>query len=367
MATGTQVQTSMADYRFPAYHVPRKPLGASHAGLEFHPPGGPSALQLKEDPNASSFSHTRSRTSSSSALQPASAHPQQYGHRISPPALGGPHHHPPTRRLSSGTASTSSTGGNPATYSMATVSSDVCRSSSSRSAHTPLSYVALMRRQKGTVWCDRAQHEDPRLQAQKRAAKQRAYLELHGGAGNGRTGTLNSGKIRHQSKKEVPTYLPSSLVGATVPQRLLANEVGDDDEDDHSSEGGLIHRRTASGRSSMGSISRYPSGYQRQQGKTPPNEHGDIPELAETSLNAQEMVVVGETILKNDIVTTEKEDDDEENGFGEISDMAAPNSAVVAAAKAKRVEELRRRGSVDDRTTSMTGVKLFVANPDLSD
>jgi len=30
-------------------------------------------------------------------------------------------------------------------------------------------------------------------------------------------------------------------------------------------------------------------------------------------------------------------------------------------------DDLRRRGSVDDRTTTMSGVRLFVANPDLSD
>ncbi|KAK3070030.1 hypothetical protein LTR53_011150 [Teratosphaeriaceae sp. CCFEE 6253] len=33
----------------------------------------------------------------------------------------------------------------------------------------------------------------------------------------------------------------------------------------------------------------------------------------------------------------------------------------------KTAEELRRRGSVDDRTMTMGGGRLFVANPDLSD
>jgi hypothetical protein len=61
-------------------------------------------------------------------------------------------------------------------------------------------------------------------------------------------------------------------------------------------------------------------------------------------------------------------DEELEDGFGEFSDMTAPNAAVSAAMRAKRAEELRRRGSVDDRTTSLTGgVKLYIANPDLSD
>jgi hypothetical protein len=34
---------------------------------------------------------------------------------------------------------------------------------------------------------------------------------------------------------------------------------------------------------------------------------------------------------------------------------------------AKDPDELRRRGSVDERNMTMTGVRLFVANPDLSD
>ncbi|KAN0078697.1 hypothetical protein V8E54_005210 [Elaphomyces granulatus] len=348
----------MADYRLPPYKVTRKSLGTSHAGLEFHAPEEPGSLSFRQKvPNDSTSSHSRNRTSSSSALPNLAIH-SQYGR---PP----PHHtlsesakHIPTRRLSSGTTSTSSTGGNhPPPYSL---TSDIHRSSSSRSSHAQLGYVALMRRQKGTVWCDRAQPEDPRLQKKKMDAKQQAYLELHGGVGAGRTVTLSSNKIRHQNGKGPVGYSHSTLVGATVPQRLLANEVGDG-EDDHSSEGGVFHRRTGSGRSSMGSISRFPSGYQRpQQGKTPPNENTDIPEAVETPGNASGKLNMAKQSSENS--------DELEDGFGEFSDMTAPNAAVSAAMRAKRAEELRRRGSVDDRTTSLTGgVKLYIANPDLSD
>jgi len=206
-------------------------------------------------------------------------------------------------------------------------------------------------------------------------AKHLAYLELHGIAGGGRTATLPSNKIRHQNGKGAVGYSQSTLVGATVPQRLLANEVGDDGEDDHSSEGGMFHRRTGSGRSSMGSISRFPSGYQRpQQGKTPPNENSDIPELAETPGNAKPFSenndVIGadkDSDNSKNIINYNSNDEEQEDDFGGFSDMAAPNAAVSAAMRAKRAEELKRRGSVDDRTTSLTGGRLYIANPDLSD
>lgn len=253
---------------------------------------------------------------------------------------------------------------------MSTTSSDVHRSASSRSANLPLSYVALMRRQKGTVWCDRAQPEDPRLQAQKRAQKQRAYLELHGSSG--RSSTFASGKIRH-SGKTGPSFSPSTLVGAIVPPRLSANEIGDDDEDDRSSEGGPYHRRTGSARSSLGSMQRYPSGYQRPQGKTPPNEQADIPEVVETAAAPPDAAAqdfdsasASLTSSQKDYPSEEQEPHDEHD-FGNVSEMGAPAAANTAIQKAKKADDLRRRGSVDDRTTSLTGVRLFVANPDADD
>ena len=62
------------------------------------------------------------------------------------------------RTLSNATTSTSSTGGGgvPARKNSAG-SSTLARSTSSRSGTSPTSYVALMRKQKATVWCERAQ------------------------------------------------------------------------------------------------------------------------------------------------------------------------------------------------------------------
>ncbi|MBE7180711.1 MAG: hypothetical protein INR71_05810, partial [Terriglobus roseus] len=84
------------------------------------------------------------------------------------------------RTLSNGTASTSSSG-------MTRTPSGIHRSGSGRTASSipPTSYVALMRKQKATVWSAHAQQEDPRLVAAQRQAKMRAAMEVVGGGGLG--------------------------------------------------------------------------------------------------------------------------------------------------------------------------------------
>ncbi|KAF7115162.1 hypothetical protein CNMCM5793_001396 [Aspergillus hiratsukae] len=359
----------MTDYRLPIQQAPpRKPVSGMHRGYPFEAyephqqqqaylrrPQHPQQPQLSPHPSVSS-AHSRNQTSSSQVL-PYAAHQQQYAAAPSPHYTMTGHVSHPSRRLSSATTSTSSTGNN--------FSSDIHRSTSGRSTNAQVGYVALMRRQKATVWCDRAQPEDPRLRAQKLADKKRAYLEVHG-AGAGRTGTLGSGKNK-LGNKGATEFSASTLVGATVPVRLSANEVGDADED--GSETGFPHRRTGSGRSSLGSNYRYPSGYQRSpQGtpgsnNTPPNERADLPEVTENppaERHEEEKV----SSAKDDSATSHSKTSEQEDSFGSVGDMAAPSAATTAAEKARKADELRRRGSVDERTTTMTNVRLFVANPD---
>ncbi|KAL2220222.1 hypothetical protein M432DRAFT_589549 [Thermoascus aurantiacus ATCC 26904] len=361
----------MADYRLPINQTPpRRPTGARNSALVSQAFDGPSPQQLAPNPAGPSFSHNRSRTSSSSVLPYMNAH-QHPGHPAPHPTLAAPGNYAPSRRLSSATTSTISTGGHMQTYTMSSVSSDIHRSLSSRSGSAQYSYVALMRRQKATVWCDHAQAEDPRLVAQRQQAKRRAYLELIGSAGAGRTGTLGSGKNKHGGKG-VPELSPSAAyVTATVPVRLSANEVGDDDDEIELGKDGLYHRRTGSARSSLGSNHRTPSGHQRPQtgryssGPTPPNEGNDNPEAAQTSAPADTKNEKNESSSKDGAAASDSRDGEDEDSFGSVGEMAAPSAAVAAAQKAKKAEELRRRGSVDDRTTTMTGgVRLFVANPD---
>ncbi|KAL5338143.1 hypothetical protein BJX70DRAFT_399050 [Aspergillus crustosus] len=369
----------MTDYRLPIHQVPsRKPV-AAHPGNQFQAYRNngfsqqlyqphPQAQQLSPHPSVASLAHSRSRTSSSNAL-PYVAHQQSqqpYSTGPSPQHSMTVPYNPMARRLSSATTSTTSTGNNPQSGR----NQDIRRSSSSRSASSQSSYVALLRRQKATVWCDRAQPEDPRLRAQKLVDKKRAYLEVHG-AGTGRASTLASGKGKHGSK--VTDLSPSALVGATVPVRLSANEIGDGDED-ATSDRGFPYRRTGSGRSSLGSGHRYPSGYQRStpgtmgSNSSPPGEKTDLPGVSEDPATDKADEHKDTIPTKEDAATSHSRNSDQEDNFGTVGDMGAPSAVNLAAEKAKKAADIRRRGSVDERTTTMTNVRLFVANPDdLSD
>lgn len=268
-----------------------------------------------------------------------------------------------------------------------TASTALSRTASSRSgaSTTSSSYVALLRKQKATVWCDRAQHEDPRLLAQQKAAKMRAFREVSGPNIEGRTstsGSMGSGstgvrsKIRHHGIPKASSYSYANMVGGGVPMRLSATEVendgygGDDDSLRNS------HQRTGSGRSSMGS-NRYLSANSRKshrysEGSTPrsgeeSSPNGDIPELEETPVPGGH-----HDSARGDYFTQKGSDGDsgssEEQNFGSVGQLKAPPSA--RREEGKSAEELRRRGSVDERANTMGslgGVRLFVANPDLSD
>ncbi|KAJ5176799.1 uncharacterized protein N7482_002676 [Penicillium canariense] len=354
-----------AEFRMPIHQGPpaRKPIPNQQTGYPYRPYDAP--RNLAPHSAVPQTTHSRTRTTSSNVLPAYASSSQQYqgvpGSAVSPHTMAPLMNFPPARRMSSTTTSTNSTG------HMPQGEPDIRRSASNRSANSQLGYVALMRRQKATVWCDRAQPEDARMREQALRDKKRAYLEVHG---TGRSSTLASGKIRHGTKAGMD-FSPSNLVGAKVPVRLSANEIGDGDDDAHSTDDRVMHRRTGSGRSSLGS-NRYPSGYQRQQGtmgsnSTPPNEKTDLPDVSENT--PAEKQAEGKkrlsSLVKDDAATTHTTNSSEQEDF--VPDMEAPSAALAATQKAKKADDLRRRGSVDERTTSMTNVRLFVANPDLSD
>lgn len=103
-------------------------------------------------------SHNRSRTASSSVFPagdmqlaagiPQNTSPAQYQAHMNQNAVA---------RRSPSNATTSTTSTNPSVPVRQNSSSSLQRSSSSRSGGQPMSYVALMRKQKATVWSDRAQ------------------------------------------------------------------------------------------------------------------------------------------------------------------------------------------------------------------
>ena len=239
------------------------------------------------------------------------------------------------------------------------------RSTSGRSVATnsPTSYVALMRKQKATVWCDRAQAIDARIVAQQKAAKQRAVREVVG-TNSQRTSTITSGgvvgKIRHGGVAKAPHYTAPNPIGAGVPTRLLAYDLQGEEEQEGRvlGDNSMVRARTGSGKSSINS-QKYRSGYPRAE-STPPHggspAHEGIPEAGETPM--QEM-------YKDNYFDIRRKSSDEEDTFGELKEMMAPSSKKQALEQKAQEEDLRRRGSVDERTTTMTSKqRLFITNPD---
>jgi len=355
---------------------------------------------LQQAPSTT-YGHSRTRTTSSSIFPFPPQHTQA-------PTANSMHQSTFTskRTPSTGTFSTvdsSSNGPLPARQA----SADLRRSTSSRSgaSQQPKSYVALMRKQKATVWSDRAQHEDPRHVQAQRAAKLRATLEIHGGAQPGRTGTSGSGsmvgskqtiaKIRHHGKSSLVGYTPGNYVGiGGVPMRLSATEVegGDSDDDVESGAGGMHHRRSGSGRSSVSSVRRGLT-YARQSGAsgasgrwsaghTPPSEREGVESL--NDLAEETPVQTGHPRTKDYFASGGGGGSTHSMGSGSSGERAdglaeldggadaarlASNSllksTITREKSTKNPDELRRRGSVDDRTMTMSAGRLFVANPDV--
>jgi hypothetical protein len=275
------------------------------------------------------------------------------------------------------TSSTSSTTGTPNRSN----SGNMRRSSSVRSGNSPTSYVALMRKQKATVWCDRAQYEDPRILAQQRQAKMRANMEVAGGphhaplrnssGGSSVAAGLRS-KVRHHGAPKASLYAPVTMTGSGVPMRLSATEVDEGDSDDNDSTrqgGGPFHHRTGSGRSSLNSGRRmsYANPGRVSSGSTPPNGQntspGDMGDLLEEETptpnqHATDYFEPTKTGLSGGSGSSE------ERNFGGVGSM--PQNLPKPPPPQDK-SDLFRRGSVDERTTTMSNTRLFIANPDLSD
>ncbi|KAJ4346817.1 uncharacterized protein N0V89_010749 [Didymosphaeria variabile] len=274
------------------------------------------------------------------------------------------------------TSSTSSTTGTPGR----TNSGALRRSSSTRSGNSPSSYVALMRKQKATVWCDRSQYDDPRVVAQQRQAKMRAVMEVAGGGHHAphRNSSGSSGvaagvrsKVRHHGVPKASLYAPIATTGSGVPMRLSASEVDEGDSEDNNSVGqsaGPYHHRTGSGRSSLGSGRRvaYASG-RISTNSTPPNGQNSSPgEMADLPEEETPVPIYD----KDDYFEHTKtglsggSGSSEERNFGGVGAMP---QGLPKVDPEKNTSDLHRRGSVDERTTTMSGTRLFIANPDLSD
>ncbi|KAG5982822.1 hypothetical protein E4U55_001275 [Claviceps digitariae] len=369
----------------------------------------PHANMISMD-QANAYSHSRPQTASSntySVQQPqhnlqqhphshSHPHPLHHQHQASSPYTQAvPTHAFPSRRSPSvNTFSTTSSMQPPAAYRTSS-STDLRRSISSRSGGTisqPSGYVALLRRQKATVWCDRAQYEDPRVTAQQRAAKMRANLEVVGGGRGALVGSRsNTGisatgkvaaKIRHHGKTPVVGYAPGDTnhvgVGG-VPLRLSATEVegGSSDEDDTQTMSRANHRRTgSSGRSSIGSGRRVPqyrasagsvaSGSQRRPSPDDtPERMSSLDYHSEGLIQSIDDAASGRAHSSTSASSGERADSVGELGLPpNLASNSHKHSALTREKSVKNAEELRRRGSVDERTTTLTSGRLYIANPD---
>ncbi|KAI4154271.1 MAG: hypothetical protein LQ340_001789 [Diploschistes diacapsis] len=356
------------------YQAPhRKPVGAVVQ------PSNKMPLNIAPTRQYPTPAHTHSRTISSNIFpapthsQPQNTYSQAVNHS--------------RRSASTATVSTMSSQGGP-NRSPSAVSITLRRNTSVRSAQsvTPTSYVALMRKQKATVWCDRAQYEDPRLAAAAKQAKMRATLEVVGGpqprtststsAGGSTTGMRSKITNRHHGAAKAVGYSANLLGTSGVPMRLSASEVGDEEnsgDDAHSQD--FRGQRSGSGRSSLRNSGRLSTLNQRQPGRlstgsTPPSGQGSSPAEPTQDTDTPVAGTFKEGAVPEDYFQhppgngSSGSSGESESKFGNVGDMQAPK----ASNEGKGVDDLSRRGSVDERATTMRhAVRLFVANPDLSD
>jgi len=343
-----------------AIPVRRKPV--ANPGVAVRP-----ASQLYAD---AQMGHSRSRTTSSNVFPVA---PSPTASTMTPqyPTI----HQGGLRRTP--TSSTSSTTGTPNRSN----SGALRRSSSTRSGgNSPTSYVALMRKQKATVWCDRSQYEDPRILAQQRQLKMRANMEVAGGphhapprsasGGSSMAGGVRSKIGRHHGLPKASLYAPVTYAGSGVPLRLSASEVDEgDNEDAGSIQGGQYHNRTGSGRSSLGSGRRVsyanPAGRQSSNSSPPQNSSPeDLGDLVEEPTPDPESSANGYFEHTKTNLSFGSGSSGERN-FGGVGEIP-PSLPKSAQEKKASKDDLVRRGSVDERTMTM-GTRLFVANPDADD
>ena len=288
-----------------------------------------------------------------------------------------PQYNQPARRTpSNATSSASSMNNNNASLQRVPTNASAAprRSTSSRSNNSsasPTSYVALMRKQKATVWCDRAQAEDPRILAAQRTAKMRAAMEVAGGQHRFSTSSNNAttsstgirSKIRHHGAPKASTYTgQANLAGAGVPMRLSASEVDENDSDEEDSKYvNHYHNRNGSRNSSMGSNAhRYTATSNNSTPRSngsPSGSMGDVAEEETPMPNDQ-------NLYASDYLGAGASDEMAEASFGGVSGLPQRTGPPTDVEK-KTAEDLRRRGSVDERNMSMTTTKLFIANPDM--
>ena len=155
--------------------------------------------------------------------------------------------------------------------------------------------------------------------------------------------------------------------------RLSANEVDNDGNQYDDTDSGRRISGRISGDNRWLSVDQQQRGSRYSQGSTPtesgqgssPND--DIPEVAETEETPvpvdQQQQQGGDYFAQKPGNGGSGGSSERENSFGNVGQMQAPK----AEKESKTLEDLRRRGSVDERANTMGyigGGRLFIANPD---
>jgi hypothetical protein len=176
--------------------------------------------------------------------------------------------------------------------------------------------------------------------------------------------------------------------------RLSASEVDDGDSDDEDAGSGrqLYHQRTGSGRSSVGSgrkgLTYRQSGASSMTGRwssgnTPPGEKlemHDVDEAGETPVpaghpKAKDYFAMADGSGDGTVSAGSGSSGERNDNVGDLSATATDaarlasnqlKSSVTREKSLRNPEDLRRRGSVDERTMTMTmsAGRLYIANPD---
>ena len=159
------------------------------------------------------------------------------------------------------------------------------------------------------------------------------------------------------------------MSGAGVPPRLSATEVDDELSDEgFDAKYARYHQRTNSGRSSLGggnrTSSNYDAGVVQSNGSTPSAGHSPADSMG--LVQGERTPVPGHSTNagQSDYFAQTAEDEAEER-YDAVGQL--PPSDTLPIREFKFEDDLRRRGSVDDRAMTMSTGRLFVANPDLSD
>lgn len=217
------------------------------------------------------------------------------------------------------------------------------------------------------------------------------------GTRNSTSSSLSGGvrsRIIHHGAPKAQQYTPAHHLTTGVPMRLSANEV---DEEDSDEEARTSHHRSGSGRSSLGSAKRTSTMYGQPQpipqsgerasassslGNTPPSGYQvptSISRARQESTTSQETPTPQQYSAPDYFAATrgptnggggisagshDSDSSERENSFGGVGSL--PRRVKVPAEEKTDLADLRRRGSVDERTSTMSGYgRLFVANPDM--